>query len=321
MNNYKYEENINNRNGYFYVYYEGSLEKKIDFIELERKFNNYLKNLDFDRELDKIIGDIRTIFREFKELKLIINCKNKKKDNYYEVCYCDKELFKYTNNSSHNDIKSNFKFDYIRGISFDIQQNFMIINSPYNNENINIYLDRIKELCNLKSIGINEITNEMLYINEIYKLFYGRYPNYNSKNINLKIQNMIYILSEYGVNFVKKYYFSNNNEKKIPFSKELDDLINIMKTYGVINSDIIIDKKYKEIIKIIKKTINNSKNKDIDFDSVTTCLSMVLYATKYNLKLGYTLDGVTERLDCTKAAAERGIKLYKNINRNMYEKN
>ena len=88
-----------------------------------------------------------------------------------------------------------------------------------------------------------------------------------------------------------------------------------------INSDIIIDKKYKEIIKIIKKTINNSKNKDIDFDSVTTCLSMVLYATKYNLKLGYTLDGVTERLDCTKAAAERGIKLYKNINRNMYEKN
>ena len=108
------------------------------------------------------------------------------------------------------------------------------------NKYIDIYTKRLKELYGLNNIAINKINNEILYISEIYKLFYGKYPNYNSDNINIKIQNMIYVLYEYGINFVDEYHFSNINEKRIPVSSNINSLIDNVKPYGKINSENIM---------------------------------------------------------------------------------
>ena len=76
----------------------------------------------------------------------------------------------------------------------------------------------------------------------------------------------------------------------------------------------MLDKKTKEIIKIIKQSIID---KDIDLDTSLEYLCMVLYAAKYNLKLGYVLDDVTNTLGCTKVSAEKGLKLLKKVNYNV----
>ena len=316
-----YKDMIFKRDGSFKIYFEGTNNKNVDEEIIKGICDKYFSKIEIFRDITKIVGDIRTLFRDIDEEKLKIRC-YKKNVFEYKINYENKSLIGYENQFYDEDL--NYYFIYqTDGIFFNI------INEKGNNVNymnynkyIDIYTKRLKELYGLNNIAINKITNEILYINEIYKLFYGRYPNYNSDNINIKIQNMIYILYEYGINFVDEYHFSNINEKRIPVSSNINSLIDNVKPYGKINSEnIIIDKKYKERIKIIRESIKKSCSKDIDFETATLYLSMVLYTTKYNLKLGYTLEDVTDSLNCSKTIVKNGLRLYKNINKNVYEKN
>lgn len=318
MDNYKFEEEINNKKYLFRIYYEGTLDKKIDFIYLEKRLNWYLNNIDTNRNIAKIIGDVRTIFKEFNEIKLLISYKIDKKN--YNIGYLNNELVRYDNQSKNNDLYNCFSYNINDGISFDIKGSNII---KYNyNECNNIYLNNLKELYNLRNISYNELNVDILYINEIYKLFYGKYPNYSFSNINIKIQNMVYILKEYDIKLFNHFNFSNNNDDRIPMCNELNDLINDTKPYLIIDSrSVYIESKYKEIIKIIRESINNTKSKEIDYAQAVIYLSMVLYASKYNLKLGFDVEDIIDKLNCSKLNAEHGLRLCKGLNKYIYEKN
>ena len=252
---------------------------------------------------------------------MMISCSKRNEFNY-KICFEDKRVISFINYIFDNSVT--YYFDYQNNsVNFNILNNNEIeINQTYNNNFINLYTTQLKVLSNLKNISANKINKEILYINELYKLFYGKYPNYNSKNINIKIQNMIYILSEYGVLFLGEYRFNNNNAEKIPMCSYITTLINNVKPYFTIDSnDIYIDRKNKDIIEIIKKTIKESKHKDVPFENAVLYLSIMMYAGKYNLKLGYTIDEAAESLNCSKVAVETGLRLCRSINKKMFEKN
>lgn len=321
MNNkFIYKNTMFKTDDLFKIYFEGTNNENFDEKIIRDICNKYFSKIDIFRDITKIVGDIRTLFRDIDEEKLKIRC-YKKNVFEYKINYENKSLIGYENQFYDEDL--NYYFVYqTDGIFFNvINEKGNNVNYMNYNKYIDIYTKRLKELYGLNNIAINKTNNEILYINEIYNLFYGKYPNYNSDNINIKIQNMIYVLYEYGINFVDEYHFSNINEKRIPVSSNINSLIDNVKPYGKVDSrNIIIDKKYKERIKIIRESIKGSCNKDIDFETATLYLSMVLYAAKYNLKLGYTLEDVIEFLKSNEDVAKKGLKLYKIINRNIYEK-
>ena len=315
-----YDRLISKKNFSFEVHFEGVNNSGTENILVRETCDKYFDKIDINRDITKIIGDIRTLFRNFNEEKLVISFL-KKKEYSYKICYDNKILVSYQNNFLDNDCKFNF--------GYEKNDNSMFFNTIDNNEYntnsnkfIDIYIQKLKELNLLKNISINNLPYELLYINELYKLFYGRYPNYNSDNIIVKIQNIVYILCEYGLYLPNSYFFSNNNDNKIPLCENLTSLIKDAVPYGMISScDICIDKKHVDIIKIIKDSISEYKYKEINFEKALLYLAMVLYTTKYNLKLGFSVDDVSNSLNCTKKASESGLRLYRGINKNIYEKN
>ena len=316
-----YSKMIVKKNDVFNICFNGIKKDNINEKVIKKACDKYFNNIDICRDVNKIIGDVRTLFRDIDEELLLIECR-KKGEFDYKIKYFNNSLTDYI--VKEMGVDQNFNFFYQKnGIYFNVlSKDESIINYINNNTYIDIYAKRLKLIKELKNISINKIDNDILYINEIYRLFYGNYPDYSQKNINIKIQNMVNILKEYGVKLFNNYNFNIYNEQNIPMSKTLNNIIDDAKPYiNINNCDIHIDTKYKELICIIKDCIRNSKYKDIDFDSAVTYLSMVLYASKNDLKLGYTLDDVCNVLNCSKLNAENGLRLYKSLNRNVYEKN
>lgn len=309
MKEYLFEKVIKNKNKTLNVVFKGTQNiNKISYFEVNYLFNIYLENIDLDKDYIKIIRDIRTIFKDLDENELILNY-NKGGKDYYKIYYKDKELIRYENKENSDDYISNFIFNK-NGILYNINP------KNINEINTNVYLNRIKELNALSNIVGNELTNEMLFITKIYRLFYNEYPNYNSKNIYTRINSLIFLLKEYGVKIPYNYKFSNNNPNKIPMCDYLNDLIDFCKTFSYLDTqNIEIDKKSIETINIIRDSIKESKTKEIKLKNAVLYLSIFLYAIKYILKLGYTLEDVVDNLNCPKTIAENGLRLYKNVNK------
>ena len=71
---------------------------------------------------------------------------------------------------------------------------------------------------------VKHISDDSKIIIEVYKLFYNQDPDFSDKNIGIKIQAMLSILSEFGVS-ISDYSFSLCGSKNITMSINLSNLI------------------------------------------------------------------------------------------------
>lgn len=166
---------------------------------------------------------------------------------------------------------------------------------------------------NVKAIKLNR--EEKLLI-EIYKLFYNENPDFLNKEINIKIQTMVFILSSFGVSLSDNYNFSLYKDEKAPFSINLAILINKLYPFGEVENikdNVKLNKEIEKIIKIVGQCIRDVISSEEDLNNALAVISKILYAKMYCLSSSADANRISEFTECTTEEVESSIKLVKKI--------
>ena len=145
-----------------------------------------------------------------------------------------------------------------------------LINSKYFKNKITTINECMKNLEKLNDIIPISLDKTSSILCEVYKLFYNEYPDFSSKNINIKIQTMVVILTEFGIILDDKISFIML-KNKIPISLYLQKKINTLIPLGQIesvNNYVIITEDVSKTIKAIKEVIKEfitNKDDEIKF--------------------------------------------------------
>ncbi len=165
-------------------------------------------------------------------------------------------------------------------------------------------------------MDLQNITNESKVLIEIYRLFYKENPNFSDKNINIKIQTMMFILFYFGLPFRSDYGFHLLGSKKIPISWSLSEDVKALLPLGEVkdnNQLIELSKDSKRRIEIVRNIL--FKN-DMDFsniDELITNISKIIYIKEYCLSSKSGLSEIADFTNCPIEEIDRGLQIVKRI--------
>lgn len=323
MNDYEFSKELIDCGNYITVIFKGKENKQnIDHKVLEKICNNYftkdIKNLD----VYMVVSHIRTIFKDFDESELSICIRDGDK-KIYNINYKNKKLVKFyikEKDQSNNFICLNYSN---AGIKFDIEKGDLFNNFVDKTNFEKTFSKYLNNLYSLLFVNEIKIDGEVKILCEIYKLFYNDYPDFNSKNIFIRMQTMIYILKEFGVVISNEYIFNNLNDMKMPYSEKINKIIEKMKAYDKMDKcfDVNLNNKMKEKILVISNIIKKSKNKEVPIEKIMLEFSCALYTIRYCLSLGSNEDDICNYLNYTRKSVDNFVKINKLINKRLYEKN
>ena len=262
------------------IIYNGTANNNIDLNKIEISLNNFISNHKHNNIIE-CVTILRTILENCEEKSLIISYQNDKEKELVE--YNKTNLVLYEKSDATSTIKYEDKCD----TKLDYSNNKLNLSNYSDIESvskkINAIAEKIYYLKNAKAITLDK--DDKLLI-EIYKLFYDKNPNFSNKDINTKIQTMIFILNEFGIVLENDYKFNMYSEDKIPSSLNLRKRVNKLYPLGRINNildDIKLSTEYKKIIKIIKETIKEGLNDKQNFDEEIIKISRNIYREKYQI--------------------------------------
>lgn len=319
LNKKTFAKLVTRGNDKFYFKFIGLPQNdSIDYDKLNNTINNCFNNSIETNDIKEKISWIRTIFKDFEEIYLEINL------HYQTTC---KEKIIYKNKNLNN---------YQKSIDDQININYNLETNP------NLFLDIANvKLNNYHSYKIkSEITNsimEHLYslveINKIelttdekalcifYKAFYGEYPNFSNKDINIKMQVMMSILTNFGICLDDSYSFMLNS-KKFPISIALSKTVHKLKPFGKIENldnmvrlDEILEQDIKTIGKIIKKHLSNTTN---ELECLKK-LSTIFYTGHNCLPTNAAIVTISEHCKISIPEVESSLKLVKKIKKNILD--
>lgn len=177
-------------------------------------------------------------------------------------------------------------------------------------------IDRIHDLTKVRKIILNENSKRMI---EIYKVFYQENPNFQSKDINIRMQTMMSILSYFDLSV--GYDFCLLGKMMMPISLRLEQDVERLYPFGEIDEvedNVSLVQEAKKEIEIIGEAIreNVSGRKELNEKLITT--SRVLHAKRYNLPSNCQVDAISDFIGRTPSEVKSTIKLVKQINDKIY---
>ena len=201
---YRFKEN---EKDFFEIFFKGiPKHSNIDNQKIEKLISSFM-----DRCHGEMLDDVRflrTILRDYKETKLHILYKKKKKEEV--INYNNLKITRYEKHEN-NDFK--IKYTPKNRISY-----------TFNNKSINNIHDIInqsqEDIDELENATKIELSKEAKLLIEVYRLFFNENPEFTKKNINLKFQTMITILEGFNIT-INDYGVSYVNTKNLPLSFKL----------------------------------------------------------------------------------------------------
>lgn len=177
-------------------------------------------------------------------------------------------------------------------------------------------IDRIHDLTRVKKIILDENSKRMI---EIYKVFYQENPNFQSKDINIRMQTMMSILSYFDLSV--GYDFCLLGKMMMPISLRLEQDVERLYPFGEIDEvedNVSLVQEAKKEIEMIGQAIrgNVSGRKELNEKLITT--SRVLHAKRYNLPSNCQVDAISDFIGRTPSEVKSTIKLVKQINDKIY---
>lgn len=314
------------------------INKKLNFTKgsIEIRYNGLHTNDNVD--LDKIYALLEDFINNHRHNYMIENvtiirtilkdCEEKELDIFYQdenvsehIKYNNSNLILYEKsereeNSEYYD-RYKIKYELTNGIKLDYN-NHEIDVADYSgielvSKEITEMMKQIYYLKNAKAVVLD--TDDKLLI-EIYKLFYNENPDFSSKDINIKVQTMMFILAEFGISLGDDYGFSLCGKIGVPMSLNLEQRVNKLYPLGEVSSlkdNVKLAKEPKRIIKIvgeyIREIILNEQNKN---EALIT-ISKVIHAVRYCLSYNSDVKELSEFTERTTNEVESTIKLVKKI--------
>lgn len=306
-------------NGIIGIKYSGiAVNNNVDLDKIEMLLDNFINNHKHNC-MEENVKIVRTILKDLGEKSLVIFCHDEKITEV--VKYYNDNLILYEKEKIEEGIeyynRYKIKYDPTSGIKLE-----------YNNREINIddyscvklvskeiteIMEKIYYLKNVKSINLNR--NDKIII-EIYRLFYNENPDFSSKDINIKVQTMMSILSEFGVVLYDYSGFSLCGKAHMPVSFNLEQLIDKLYPFGEVSNvkdNIKLAKEYKKIIRVAGECIMEAISKQQNQNEALILISKVIHARRYCLPFNSSDKELASFVESTTAGVESSIKLVKSI--------
>lgn len=323
LNNVEFNECIQEKNGDSFEFrYEGTQKNdNIDKNKVQELITKFMNKYHGDMVTN--VKFLRTILRDYDERLLVISYQNN------EV----KETIKFDNSHislfEKKDKNSKFAENFI--VKFTPGDNISFMFTDANNnvvdysniENISDIITKVLQeiyyLSHAKTIGLDQDSKVIV---EVYKLFYNENPDFSDKNINIKIQTMLSILTEFCIS-VGDYGFSLSGKRKIPMSMNLSNLVYELFPLGEIkeiDNPIKLREDAEKTISIVGEGIRNAIDSTDNREEALITISKVLHATRYNLSSTASVQDVAKYTDCLSDEIESSMKLVKRINTRISDK-
>lgn len=273
-------------------------------LQIENKLDRVFKDY-YQTSILSVVRDIRTILKNLNETYLEISISN----NFTElqVTYINGQLSSYKE-EKYIDKENKVIFNYKKDNKYDF--NFSgTENEDYPCENlVSLFEDYVKTKRMLQKIsGITlDYNDELLF--KVYKIFYDENPDLCDKNINIKIQTMIAVLTQF--NICLNYPLSVYTQGKMPQNLNLSEKIKTLRALEKIDTCDLTsvklvyshEKEIKEIGKIMREN---------DIDLIT--LSKIVHAENYDLSEKSNINQVIQFTKCNEEEIRQGIQLVKRI--------
>ena len=313
METVRFSETLNFDDGSIEIKYKGvSLREDSNESEVRRMLRDFVDNHKHDDMLENVTI-LRTIFRDYMEESL-------------DVYFCDKngkEAVRYDNVCGVNgfgfikEVKSDasckykIKYDSVSGL--EIKWFNEAGNIKKYSDDLSDIMKYISNLSNVDPIVINDNDKALI---EIYKLFYKENPDFSSKDINVKVQTMMSILAEFGITLDCDYSFSLMTKLKMPFSLKLEEMVQKMYPFGVVDEvqdNIKLAEEPKKIIRIVGDSIRDVISLEDDMNDALITISKVIYAGRYNLSSDSDISEIAEFTNQSVDDVEASVQLVKRI--------
>ncbi|MBR1416282.1 MAG: hypothetical protein IJ572_00490 [Bacilli bacterium] len=281
-----FSENIHNKNGSIFEFkYEGIIKKEnIDTNNINELITKYMMNN--HENMVKNVRLLRTILKDYDEKFLALSYQSKNLNEL--IKFYDSNIFLYKRKEFCDEINKSLITKYTP----DDNINFKFVDTQNNKLdylNIDIMSDRIinilQELEMLNHIKPIELDHDSKRLIEIYQLFYAENPNFNSDDINIKLQAMMALLAEFNVTIVN-YFFSLFNKSNIPTSLEISDLVCELFPLGEIKDiydPVTLNDEEHKIISIAGKETRKVLEAYDNEEDILKIICNVLYAARYHL--------------------------------------
>ena len=298
------------------VKYEGiPLKQDIDEDEVKRMIRNFVDNHKHDNMIENVTI-LRTILREYQEISLdvIVSCDDEKEKVFYLNLY-NLHWFNFTKNSQ----KYKIKYDNIMGLELNYHNE--VDNLKKYTDDLSDIMKYISDLSNVGPIIINDNDKALI---EIYKLFYKENPDFSSKDINVKVQTMMSILSEFGITLDCDYAFYLMGKKKMPMSLKLKEMVKKMYPFGVVNEvkdNIKLADESRKIIEIVGDSIMDVIHDEDDMNEALITISKVIHASRYNLSSKANVREIAEFTNRSVDDVEASVQLVKRIEHKINKEN
>ena len=298
------------------VKYEGiPLKQDIDEDEVKRMIRNFVDNHKHDNMIENVTI-LRTILREYQEISLdvIVSCDDEKEKVFYLNLY-NLHWFNFTKNSQ----KYKIKYDNIMGLELNYHNE--VDNLKKYTDDLSDIMKYISDLSNVGPIIINDNDKALI---EIYKLFYKENPDFSSEDINVKVQTMMSILSEFGITIDCDYAFYLKKKKKMPMSLKLKEMVKKMYPFGVVNEvkdNIKLADESRKIIEIVGDSIMDVIHDEDDMNEALITISKVIHASRYNLSSKANVREIAEFTNRSVDDVEASVQLVKRIEHKINKEN
>ncbi len=244
-------------------------------------FDNLLSNVNSSVNLANVILWIKSIFRDYNLtfFNIILNTANL----HSTVAFDQDKLvnFSYIIKENNQEILRIENDNY--NINTKINRKYYQNNSNYSHVNLKIksilkdflkmqeiQYTTLKDFFDIQEVSYIPLHNKRNLI-EIYNSFYNEVPNFSLASTEQKMQNMMFIIESCG--FYYDYQYSIKEEEKLVYSQELQNDIEILKSYYVDdideylrNKETVINNDISFIGKNIRKHIDNlPENEQVEF--------------------------------------------------------
>lgn len=317
MNNISIRKVLNSSKGSIEIKFNGTTSNNTNLDKIEVLLEDFIHNHRHNY-MPENISILRTILKDCQENSLVVFYQDERGSEFVE--YDNANLLFYERRKKEENseyYRYKIKYSSVNGIEIDYHNpetdmaDYQSI--ELTSKEITDMLQQIYYLKNAKAIALDRDDKALI---EIYKLFYNENPDFSSKDINIKVQTMMSILSAFGISLDSDYGFSLCKKEKIPLSLNLEQRVNRLYPLGEVSSledSIKLAKEPKRIIRIvgdaIRKTIADEQNQN---EALIT-ISKVIHAKRYCLSSNSDIKKISDFTERTTNEVETCIKLVKRI--------
>ena len=179
------------------------------------------------------------------------------------------------------------------------------------------FIKELQELINVKEV---KLTTKDKALCLCYKLFYNEYPDFSSKDINIKMQTMLSLLDEFGICTLENYSFKLNS-KKMPVSITLSQDIYKLTPLGKIeevDKSLRIDYEIEREIKIVSREIKKHIPEDTNELEFLKKINTIFYCSRNCLPTHAAIESIAEVCEYPIEEIDSTIKLIRKIERKKY---